>query len=96
MASLEHGDVEKILFEKGTETLRRLYQGHLDLRERREEKYESVVGSDQVERNHRRTGCERDLMTLFGEVAVRRLGYSCRGSGSLFPLDAELNWVRIV
>jgi hypothetical protein len=91
MAGLEHGDVEKMLFEKGSETLRRLYQGHLDLRARREVRHESVSGADQIERNHRRTGCERDLMTLFGEVAVRRLGYSSRGHDSLFPLDAELN-----
>jgi hypothetical protein len=91
MASLEHGDVEKVLFEKGTETLRRLYQGHLDLRARREVKHESVVGSDQIERNHRRASCERDPMTLFGQVAVRRLGYSSRGHGNLFPLDGELN-----
>ena len=88
---LEHGDVEKQLFEKGTETLRRLYQGHLNLRARREERYESVIGSDQVERTHKRAGCERDLMTLFGEVQVRRLGYGGRGIDGLFPLDAELN-----
>jgi hypothetical protein len=31
------------------------------------------------------------LETLFGRVQVRRVGYSARGEGSLYPLDAVLN-----
>jgi hypothetical protein len=34
------------------------------------------------------------LMTLFGEVTVRRLGYGARGEESVFPLDGELNLPR--
>lgn len=55
LASLVHGNVEKLLFEKGSETLRRLYQGHLDLRAKREVRRGSVIGADQIERNHKRT-----------------------------------------
>ncbi|MQA91866.1 MAG: ISKra4 family transposase [Gemmatimonas sp.] len=32
----------------------------------------------------------RSLITLFGEVSIARMGYSCRGHRSLHPLDAEL------
>lgn len=91
MGGVEHGAVEEYLWHEGTELLRRLLQGHLDLRCHREQKLESVVGSDGVERRHVREGCERRLMTLFGEVEVRRKGYSARGECSVFALDAELN-----
>ncbi len=33
----EHGDVERYINEDGTELLRRLFQGHLDLRYAKEE-----------------------------------------------------------
>ena len=87
----EHGELEAYLSREGTELLRRLLQGHLDLRARREVRREAVHGSDGVLRTHCRNGCERGLMTLFGEVQVRRLGYGARGHGSLYPLDGELN-----
>src|SRR5208283_4384227 len=35
--------------------------------------------------------CSRDLETVFGNVTIRRKGYSKPGSESLYPLDAELN-----
>ena len=73
------------------ELLRRLLQGHLDLRYRRESRRDAIVGCDGVERTHLREGCERGLMTLFGEVEVRREGYGARGVCSVFALDAELN-----
>jgi len=88
---LEHGAIEVFLWHEGTELLRRLLQGHLDLRCRRESRRDSIVGCDGVERTHFREGCERGLMTLFGEVEVRRKGYGARGVCSVFPLDAELN-----
>jgi hypothetical protein len=90
-ARLEHGGVEEFLSREGTELLRRLLQGHLELRARREKPLESVMGCDGVERRQVREGCERGLMTLFGEVVVRRKGYGRRGESSLYPLDAELN-----
>ena len=90
-SQLEHGAVEEFLWREGTELLRRLLQGHLDLRTRWEAKLKSVVGCDGVERTHFRAGCERGLMTLFGEVEVRRKGYGARGKRSVYPLDAQLN-----
>lgn len=91
MMQAEHSDVEEHLKKQGAELLRLFFQGQLDARADREEKLERVVGSDGIERNHRRGGCERPLMTIFGEVSVARIGYSSRGATSLFLLDAELN-----
>ncbi|MFQ5409592.1 MAG: ISKra4 family transposase, partial [Anaerolineales bacterium] len=91
MGRLEHGEVEAYLWREGTELLRRLLQGHLDLRARRERRLESVRGCDGVERRQVRERCERGLMTLFGEVVVRRKGYRARDTDSVFPMDAELN-----
>lgn len=88
---LEHGAVEAFLDTEGTELLRRLLQGHLDLRSRGEAKRGGVRGADGVARTHLREACERGLMTLFGEVEVRRKGYGGRAMSSLYPLDAELN-----
>lgn len=88
---MEHGDVEKLIAEQGNELLRRLLQGHLELRSSREEKREALTGSDGVMRQRCREGCERALMSLFGEVMVRRKGYAAAGVSTLFPLDAQLN-----
>ena len=50
--------------------LRRLFQGHLDLRYAKEEYQTEVVGADGEVRPHRRKKTERQLETLFGEVVV--------------------------
>ena len=52
--TLEHGDVEQFVHQEGTELLRRLFQGHLDLRAATEVQYPSLVGSDQQTRPHHR------------------------------------------
>ena len=91
---MEHGEVEDLITHEGTELLRRLLQGHLDLRTVKETKREEVKGSDGVLRRHVREACQRGLMTLFGEVTVRRLGYGARGEESVFPLEGELNLPR--
>jgi hypothetical protein len=91
MMNAEHADVEKYLFKDGIELLRLMLQGYLDKRSEAEEPRESVRGADGVERTHRRTGCVRPLESVFGEVTVSRIGYSCPGYGSVFPLDAALN-----
>jgi hypothetical protein len=88
---MQHGEVESLISREGTELLRRLLQGHLDLRSARENEREAVTGSDGVARSRCREGCERDLMSVFGEVQVRRRGYGAPGVSSVFPLDAELN-----
>lgn len=86
---MTHGEVEERLKEEGFELLRRLYQGYLDAR-RPAAAEEPVVGADGTARTHRREG-ERKLMTIFGEVTVRRMRYAGRGMSGLIPLDAELN-----
>lgn len=91
MMHAEHGAVEEHLKKQGAEFLRLLFQGQLDRRAEKEQKLAQVIGSDGIRRNHRREECGRPLMTIFGEVAVRRIGYSTRGATSLFPLDGELN-----
>lgn len=91
MAHKEHGQVESYLAIEGTEFLRYLLQGHLDARSNAETMHNDVDGADGIVRNHRRRGCDRSLMTLFGEVTVKRLRYGKPGEESLFPLDAELN-----
>ena len=88
--TLEHGDVESLIAREGNELLRRLMQGHLDQRAEAEEPLDKVVGADGHERRHCRAR-SRDLLTVFGEVIVRRLGYSGIRLGSVFPLDEALN-----
>jgi hypothetical protein len=87
---LDHGEVEVLIEREGTELLRRLMQGHLDQRAREEQRLDSVVGADGKRRAHCRER-SRALATVFGEVRVRRLGYSGAGLNSELPLDAALN-----
>lgn len=87
---LEHGGVESLIAREGNEVLRLLMQGYLDRRSAGEEKLEHVKGADGEERRHCRTR-SRLLMTVFGEVTVKRLGYSGARLKSVFPLDAALN-----
>ncbi|MDJ0650108.1 MAG: ISKra4 family transposase, partial [Xenococcaceae cyanobacterium MO_188.B19] len=89
----EHGEVERYINEDGTELLRRLFQGHLDLRYAEEEYQTEVVGADGEVRPHRRKKTERQLETLFGEVVVTRVGYSTQkpGISALYPVDGQLN-----
>jgi hypothetical protein len=80
MSRMEHGQVEATIAQEGNELLRRLLQGHLDLRAKTEERRLEVVGADGVLRRHCRAG-KRELMSLFGEVEVKRLGYGTLVSG---------------
>jgi hypothetical protein len=86
---MSHSDLERLLEVEGRELLRSLYQGHLDQRGPGVAEG-PVVGSDGVERKHRRIH-ERWLSIVFGRVEVDRLGYGARGEQSLHPLDAHLN-----
>lgn len=86
----EHGEVEALIEQEGTEVLRRLLQGCLDLRAAQEPRCESLSATDGLPRRHCRQR-ERELMTLFGAVKVRRKGYSAHGLSSVFPLDEALN-----
>jgi hypothetical protein len=90
---LEHGEVESIIMVEGTELLRRLFQGHLDFRASEEVNQKNVIGSEEIERPHRRTNSQRQLTTLFGDVTVTRNGYSTKqiGISALYPEDGKLN-----
>jgi hypothetical protein len=90
---LEHGALEQMIWQEGTELLRLLMQSHLDERYANESAQVNVVGADGALRPHRRNDCQRQLATLFGEVVVSRLGYSSKVSGvsALYPADGQLN-----
>ncbi len=89
----EHGEVESYITVFGTELMRRLFQGHLDLRYAQEEYQKGVLGSDGEARPHRRKKTQRQLETLFGEVMVTRVGYSTQTPkvSALYPQDGKLN-----
>lgn len=87
---LTHAGLEVRVTEQGRELQRLLLQGHLEERARHEVVRESVLGSDGIERTHRRERV-RPLRTVVGAVDVRRLAYGARGAKSLMPADAELN-----
>jgi hypothetical protein len=83
--------LEGLIAEDGRELLRQLLQSALTKRAQEEERLESVVGEDGVERTHVRSGTQRSLTTTFGRVSVERLAYSARGENARMPLDAELS-----
>ena len=88
---LDHGNIEEKIMKEGWEILRRLLQGHLDLRANQEQKSNSIKTSSGMLLTQCRTGCKRKLESLFGEVTVKRMSYKQRGEESIFPLDSDLN-----
>lgn len=85
-----HSEVEAYLESDGRELLRLLLQEQLGSRGSGRVG-EAVCGADGVIRTHKRDYMEKGYKSVFGEVRVARTGYSGRGAGSLFPLDAQLN-----
>ena len=93
--NLEHGEIENQIQEGGTEVLRNLFQGYLDLRSINEEKHSAIIDDETGEvRTHRRMNCSRGLMTRFGQVKVHRIGYSGAGQSSVYPMDKALNLAK--
>ena len=86
---MSESDLERELHRRGQELVRKLLQGHLDQRSPGEAAG-PVEGADGVERSERRVH-DRRLETIFGTVAVERVGYAHPGHDSLHPLDASLN-----
>jgi hypothetical protein len=85
----DHVELEAYVKEHVRELGRQLLQAHLDLRAAREHPVE-VRGADGV----RRTMCRessRRLLTVVGEVEVKRWAYRARGVDALHPADAALN-----
>ncbi|MGH9028624.1 MAG: hypothetical protein ACRDV4_03305 [Acidimicrobiales bacterium] len=75
----------------GFELLRQLFQDHLDLRAEREGHLEEVVGADGITRTYAEEDHQRPLVTIFGELSVRRLAYRRKKAANLHPADAGLN-----
>ena len=88
---LEHSQLEARLAEDGRELIRVLLQDHLDLRAVCEQRLDGVVGADATPRGNVEHGHERELLSVFGGVEVRRLAYRARGRENLYPADAQLN-----
>ena len=84
-----HTELETFVQVQGREYLRRLLQGHLDLRAEREREVK-VKGADGVPRA-KVSRSARGLMTVVGEVEVPRLAYQAAGVAGLHPMDAALN-----
>jgi len=93
-ASQEHGEVENFIQQEGTELLRKLLQGYLDVRADTEIQQSEVISPEGQRLNHVRSDTQRNIESLFGGVEVRRLGYSQRKQSSVFPLDHTLNLPR--
>ena len=79
---------------RGRELLRLLLQAHVDGRGDGYvgpsiEVFESGSSEDCVVYSHKRVQ-ERKVVTLFGEIRVRRVGYGMRGEMSIRPTDEQL------
>jgi hypothetical protein len=86
-----HAELEELLTTRGRELMRQLFQDHLDLRARREQRLPEVTDAEQVVRGSVESGHARALTTVFGQVTVERLAYRRRGGGNLYPVDGQLN-----
>jgi hypothetical protein len=94
---LSHHELEDLVGLQGRELLRLLFQGHLDLREKREREQirqtadRVVRGADGQIRPHREVGHSRLLACVFGTVTVTRTAWRGKGQTSVHPADAELS-----
>jgi len=87
--TMRHDEIEGLVETAGRELLRRLVQGHMDERSQRRAS-EPVIDAQGQVHPHKRMNT-RGLMTIFGEVSVKRQGHGGIGIEGLHPLDAELN-----
>jgi hypothetical protein len=78
---------------RGREVARLALQQALDAQAAAEQRLPAVTGADGRVRRRAEPGCARTVVTVLGEVIVRRIGYrsGVRGVLSLFPRDAVLN-----
>jgi hypothetical protein len=90
-AALEHGDLEDEAGGRGRELVRRMLQGHMDLRAVREERRADVTGPGGVARTRAERDHARPLATVFGPVTVTRIAYRAPGARNVHPADEELN-----
>lgn len=87
--ALTHSGLERTLEAKGRELMRKLMQAHLDLRS--PGAVTGPVRNEAGKMQSRTQSHQRQLETIFGSVAVSRLGYGAAGESSLHPLDGALN-----
>lgn len=88
--SMAVSEVEVFTARESQETIRLLIQAHLDLRAHARPA-SPVIGSDGMERRHRRVQTV-PLRTTVGEVTVTREVFTARDvAGGRAPLDADLN-----
>lgn len=87
----ELGTIENLVQSEGLELLRRLLQGHSDLRAAQEIVFDAIDGQDGESRTHKRYGVKRNIETLFGEIEQARIGYNSANAGVLYPMDLSLN-----
>lgn len=88
-ASMKFSSLEKLIENDGRELLRLLLQAHVDSRGDGDIGA-FVDGADGVARTHKRIG-EKQIKSIFGEIACERMGYGMRNIESLFPKDSHLN-----
>ncbi len=88
---MEFSKVEALLHRDGMQLLKLMLQGFLDCCSREEQRQKQVSGADSVLRRYVKKECSRTLMTLFGEVSIKRLGYYARkkqAATQIIPEDA--------
>jgi hypothetical protein len=83
-------EIEKYVTTAGRELMRRMIQGYVDGLSAQEERRDDVVGTDGGARPYARER-SRKVTTTVGQILLNRLGYSHHGTGSVFPLDLQLN-----
>lgn len=86
---LSHSEIEEKLKVNGNEVLRQLWQGYLD--QRATEKIVGECVDEEGEIHEQERFGSRKLMSIFGEVEIKRRGYRTKGKKTLQPLEAELN-----
>jgi len=84
-----HSELEAFVEDEGRELLRRMVQGHHELRAIAERPVR-VEGADRVLRTFRRPS-SRPVVSIVGRVDVARIAYQGRDIDSLHPMDGALN-----
>lgn len=84
-----HSELEAFVAEEGRELLRRMLQGHHELRALAERPVR-VEGADRVLRTLLRPS-GRPVVSIVGRVDIGRFAHQARGVDGLHPMDAALN-----
>ena len=90
-AVLTAAELEERLQERSREVFRQLFADYLELRARDEPRLPLVTDAQGMAHGTVEAGHTKALMTVFGQVQVRRVAYRRRGCPNLYPADAGLN-----